>query len=309
MNFRQLRYFVAIVEEGSFSKAARSLHIAQPSLSQHIVNLEDNLGAQLLIRTPKGVTPTAAGDVLYLHAKKIAAQLKQAQDDVRLEADTPKGEVALVLPLMLSQHVPALLMKRIYADYPEIKLRIIEALSLEGYTLIETGRVDIGMLGSDEPLKHINAEALYQEPLYFVEDAASSDGNEEPITFAELTRRPLVVSQKLHAVRYALEKTAAKEKLTLDIKIEASSSRLLYNYLTNGIAAAVLPWPSIHDMHTRGEVKAREIIEPGVSRTVYVGWPKNYPLNAASKVIKDILHELILDLHQKDIVRGKILSH
>lgn len=68
MKFRQVRYFVKIVEAGSISRAAAIVHIAQPALSKHMVELEDELGLSLLHRTSRGVTPTADGEVLYEEA-------------------------------------------------------------------------------------------------------------------------------------------------------------------------------------------------------------------------------------------------
>ena len=65
MQFRHLRYFVKIVEAGSFSRAAATIHVAQPALSQQIADLEDRMGVPLLQRTPRGVRPTPAGEVLY----------------------------------------------------------------------------------------------------------------------------------------------------------------------------------------------------------------------------------------------------
>ncbi|WP_315983356.1 LysR family transcriptional regulator [Aliamphritea spongicola] len=168
MNLRQLTYFIAIVEQGSFLKAAKVLRIAQPALSQHIANLEDELGTHLLIRTPRGVTPTSAGEVLLMHARKISAQLKHAKDDVRLEANTPKGDVALVLPPMLSGYLAPRMVMRIGELYPQIQLRIIEARSLKSYTLVESGRADLGLIASasDTPPRQLHSFQLYQEPLF-----------------------------------------------------------------------------------------------------------------------------------------------
>ena len=77
MQFRQLRYFVKIVEAGSFSRAASVVHIAQPALSQQIAELEERLGVALLQRSARGVRPTAAGDVLYKEASAILHQPDQ----------------------------------------------------------------------------------------------------------------------------------------------------------------------------------------------------------------------------------------
>ncbi|TCV06956.1 LysR family nitrogen assimilation transcriptional regulator [Samsonia erythrinae] len=82
MNFRRLKYFVKIVDIGSLTQAAESLHIAQPALSQQLATLESELQNQLLVRGRRGVTPTEAGKILYSHALTILLQCEQAKDAV-----------------------------------------------------------------------------------------------------------------------------------------------------------------------------------------------------------------------------------
>src|SRR5215467_3386447 len=77
MQFRQLRYFTKVLEAGSFSRAAATIHVAQPALSQQVAELEERLGVILLVRSARGVRPTAAGEVLYREACEILHQLDQ----------------------------------------------------------------------------------------------------------------------------------------------------------------------------------------------------------------------------------------
>lgn len=83
MNLRRLKYFVKIVDMGSLTQAADCLHIAQPALSQQLATLEGEVNQQLLIRSKRGVTPTAAGKTLYQHALMILQQCEQAQKAVQ----------------------------------------------------------------------------------------------------------------------------------------------------------------------------------------------------------------------------------
>ena len=83
MDVRQLRYFVAIAEEGSLSAAAQRLNVAQPALSQHVIALEGRLEVKLLERSPRGVTLTQPGEVLLAHARSILAALDDARAAVR----------------------------------------------------------------------------------------------------------------------------------------------------------------------------------------------------------------------------------
>lgn len=87
--FRQLRYFAKVVELGGITRAAESLHIAQPALSQQISKLEDQFGTQLLVRTSKGISPTENGRILYRHANFVMQQLEQARLEMRAGDDAP----------------------------------------------------------------------------------------------------------------------------------------------------------------------------------------------------------------------------
>ena len=89
MDLRQLRYFVAIVQCGSISRASLQLNIAQPALSLHVRNMEADLGLPLLFRTPQGVQPTEAGLILLRNARLIIEQFEQAQREIRGSAAEP----------------------------------------------------------------------------------------------------------------------------------------------------------------------------------------------------------------------------
>src|ERR1700742_4952264 len=95
MQFRQLRYFVKIVEAGSFSRAASVVHVAQPALSQQVAELEERLGVMLLQRSARGVRPTVAGEILYREASAILHQLDGLPGAIRPSSAVPEGAVSL----------------------------------------------------------------------------------------------------------------------------------------------------------------------------------------------------------------------
>ena len=94
MDIRQLRYFVGIIEYGSLGKAAEKLYVAQPSLSQQIAKLEGDLGLTLLVRSPQGVKPTAAGQALYRHARLVIRQMEQLRQEVCEGTGAESGTVS-----------------------------------------------------------------------------------------------------------------------------------------------------------------------------------------------------------------------
>lgn len=271
MNIRQLKYFVAIVEQGAVSSAARILNVAQPALSQHISNLEMELATELLIRSSRGVRPTKAGTVLYQHARKILAQLKQAADDVRSEADTPRGEVLIVVPPTLGVHIAPRLLERMASDFPEVELNIMEELGLDTIEMVEAGRVDIGILARQNLGPKVDFLKVYAEPLYLVSRKRADDPEchgTETVHSDELFKVPLVLSQKTHAVRHLLQTLCEESGRALDIRVTTESTRLRMSYIRSGMTHGVLPWPSFDALWRRGEIRARKIDDARLTREV-----------------------------------------
>ncbi|MGY4425667.1 DNA-binding transcriptional LysR family regulator [Bradyrhizobium sp. JR6.1] len=91
MDYRQLRYFIAVAEELSFSRAAKRLHVSQPPLSTQIKAMEEELGTQLLSRTRRAVELTQAGQLLLEHARRAVSELDLASETVRRAARGEAG--------------------------------------------------------------------------------------------------------------------------------------------------------------------------------------------------------------------------
>lgn len=146
LDLRVLRQFVAVAESLSFRRAAEVLHMSQPPLSVAIRQLENNLGAQLLLRSPAGVTLTHAGAVLHQEALQLLAQAQRAVELTQATARGDAGDVrvAFITSAMVS-FLPELL-STYSANHPQVRLRLTEAVSVEVAQLVASGQVDIGLL-------------------------------------------------------------------------------------------------------------------------------------------------------------------
>src|SRR5271170_1846871 len=111
MQLRHLRYFVKIVEAGSFSGAAAAIHIAQPALSQQVAELEQMLGVELLHRNARGVRPTPAGEILYAEASSILRQVERIPGMVLSAAGDPQGIVSVGMSSTLAASLAGALME------------------------------------------------------------------------------------------------------------------------------------------------------------------------------------------------------
>ena len=134
MDSRQLRYFAAIYEQGTLSNAAETCRVAVSALSHHLANLETEFGAELFVRKPRGLRPTAAGERLYIHAKAILKAMSAAEKDIREAGGDIAGDVSVGMAYSAVKAIGVNLARRIIADYPKVRLSLSESLS--GATLL-----------------------------------------------------------------------------------------------------------------------------------------------------------------------------
>ncbi len=149
IELRRLAAFVTVVEEASISRAADRLEMAQPPLSRLIHGLEQELGARLLRRLPRGVAPTAAGLALLEHARAILSTAALIPDHVRRSARGEAGRLAVGFTSSAALHpfVPAAL-RAFRADRPAVRVELEEAGTIELVTAMTEGRLDAAFVRS-----------------------------------------------------------------------------------------------------------------------------------------------------------------
>src|SRR5881409_2943256 len=165
MEIHQLRYFVAVADEGSFSRAAAKVRVAQPSLSQQIRKLEAEVGQPLFDRLPRSVVLTEAGRCLVDYARQILASI----GDARRCVDELKGEVAGKLavgaiPTIAPYVLPELVVK-FQKDYPDVTLELVEDVTDGISRRIDAGELDVALASTCQQSPTLRRESLGSEPL------------------------------------------------------------------------------------------------------------------------------------------------
>lgn len=156
MDFRQIRYFIAVAEELHFRRAAAKLHISQPPLSQQIQTLEKELGTHLLLRDRRSVQLTAAGDAFLRRARALIEQAASAAHEARQigRGDVGLLKVGFMSSAMLSRFPPML--KAIRRENPDITIELIQLPPKEQIEAISAGRIDIGFLAIEPSLPYFS---------------------------------------------------------------------------------------------------------------------------------------------------------
>ncbi|MGV7211165.1 LysR substrate-binding domain-containing protein [Oxalobacteraceae bacterium A2-2] len=300
MELRQLRYFVAIVEHGSLSRAAGVLHVAQPALTAQLRQLEQELGAQLLHRSPQGVLCTDAGKVFYQHAQAILKQVADARSAVVQSAERPAGSVTLGLPHSISGALALPLLEAVRAQYPEITLQLTEELTGNLAEQLRAGRVNLAVLFDDGQLGAFDCTPLVEEELRFIcrADAAHGAGSQDQrgLSLAEALRAPLILPGAPHGVRPRIERVARGAGLEVAAPMEINSIAILKSAILAGLGATILPAAPVLAELAAGSMRSHPIHSPAISRTVVLCASRNIPLTNAAAAVARLVRQVSTSL-------------
>jgi len=300
MEFRQLKYFVRIVELSSFSKAAQDLFIAQPALSNQISNLEKELNTQLLSRSVRGVTPTEAGKTLYRHAQAIIRQIEHLKYEVENESANPKGSVSIGIPTSVSNVLASPLIAATHERYPEIKLQIVESLSGHLEELVSTGRIEMSLLFSSPLTDSQKSDKttsfslvkipILEEELFLQTTAALS--SKKTITLAAAAKLNFVLPGKSNSTRQLIDLAFAKVGITPKVVTELDSLSTIQAVVEDGLGATILSLSAFIGNQKDRKSRAYSIHNAGLTRTVSLCTSNTVALSTAAKCIANIVPEI-----------------
>lgn len=146
MIIEALRVFVTVSEQRHFSRAAELLNLSQPGVSQHIRNLENELGAKLLHRSPKHVRLTEAGDILYQKAKRILTLYEEAKQDIQLLQDQVTGSLMIGASFTIGEYVLPKCLAEFAAMYPLVAMQATIGNTDEIVQAVRSNELDIGLI-------------------------------------------------------------------------------------------------------------------------------------------------------------------
>lgn len=292
IDIRHLRYFIAIAEAGSFTRAAALLHIAQPALSQHVRNLEQGFGVQLLDRTARGVELTGDGKKLLLHARRVIEEMDRLVDAV--SAGPPEGEVMLGLPIPLSPLITQPLLTTMQRDFGDVTLHIREAMSAYLAEWLIDGRIDAAVLFSNQELAHIDTHEVCDETLYIVgPPGAFAPG--ETVPFRTLPRYPLIMSHPENGLRSLVHSTAQRLGVAYTIKFEIDVITEMKRFVAAGKGYTVLAPVAFYEELVAGRLSAAPIVEPEIVRTWTMATRRHSRPNAACKAAMNLTEAVLIE--------------
>ena len=299
MDTRQLRYFEAIYETGSVSQASERLNIAASALSHHLANLEADLASTLFTRRARGMTPTAAGERLYEHARAILRSMRAAEDDIRNQSRAVVGDVSVGMAYSAVKAIGVPLMKTVLGDYPGLRLSITESLS--GATLMHLmeSEVDIAVLFNPPSDPRLRLHPILEESMLCVGRPDIIGEGDDPISFAEMLELPLIILRQGISARALLDDTALLKQVENRARLQLNSVQGILGALDEGLGCAIGSHLFMSKLIESGRVNARPIIQPDLTRTLYLCELSDRTATFALETVRQLILELIFDAVEK----------
>ncbi len=304
MDIRQLRYFVQIVEAGSLSRAAEILRIAQPSLSTHLRSLEDELGVELLVRHPRGVTATEFGVIFSDHARKILREVERSRDILHSHAVSPVGRVSVGLPTSACRGLSLPLVQAMTERYRGISIHITEAMTGNLDEWIQMGRLDVALLYDHRAFEHVAWTEMMGEDLVLLVPPTSSLAGERAVPFAKLAELPLVVPGRPNVLRTVIEQIAARLDITLTTT-DCDSLAAIRQFVRVG-HATVMPHFAMMEEIERGEMVPVAIEEPTPSWRLSVVVSQRTLNLRASQMVAEVLADVIATMVGSGVWKARL---
>ncbi|MDQ8728307.1 LysR family transcriptional regulator [Bradyrhizobium sp. LHD-71] len=300
MDARALRYFQAVVEFGSYSRASEFLRISQPAVSRQVDRLEQELGKRLLVRNGLGATPTDAGRLLFERSQHILRQLEDAAAEIKSGAGGSAGTIVIAIPPGVGHFLLPPLVESYRKSFPNTSLKIISGYSGYIHEALVRGRADVACLHGPLPQKGFRIVPLLEEEVFLVGQRGTLPTRRAYVTSAELLNLPLILPSRSHASRRILEERAFAINATVNVIMEVDDTSLVRTLLRQGLGFSVLSQGAFENEIDRKELETRSI-RPRMSWPLAMmtasGRPRSEPLEALMVTIRERVRDLIASGH------------
>jgi DNA-binding transcriptional LysR family regulator len=290
MELRHLAYFLAVAQEGNFTRAANRALVAQPAISQQILRLERELGEKLFDRTASGVRLTEAGRVLLPHARAVLAGADRARDALASLRGLMTGRLALgsvqTPPVALAR-----LLGRFRENHPGVQLSVREAHTEPLVQALRGGELDVTLIGlgrRQETPSGLHARVIATEPVAVIVHRDHPLARRTSVALSQLRDQPWVTMPEGSGQRTMLDDAARAAGFSPQITAESSDMDLLVALAAQRVGIALIRESAAH--HSR-DVAAVSITRPRLERRIALAWREDN-LSPAARAFVALAQEM-----------------
>lgn len=299
MELRQLKYFTAVVDAGSITRAATLSHVVQSAISHQIAQLEQEIGSVLLTRGVNGAQPTDSGRIFYQHAQFILKQVRDAKDAAASADGQVQGAVSLGIPNSTAAIFAVPLMSAMRTLYPDVRLSIYEGLSGTLADDLANGRLDMSILFNSPGLDGFSRRPICSERYFFMSadpKALAAFADRKRISLSEVAAWPLLLPSFPNSSRTTLDDACGRKGIKLQVVGEVNSLRTLWDSVIAQLGSTILTAPSASLAPQKTKYVLVPLVNPSVFREVVVAQRSNSAVTRAAAAVHALTIERLTAL-------------
>jgi DNA-binding transcriptional LysR family regulator len=290
MTIRQLEVFLGVAQAKSFSRAAERIHLSQPTLSEHMRELEEELGVRLFVRHPRSVSLTEAGRIFGDYATRVVATLAAGRQALAELNGLQQGSLVVGASTTPGTYVLPALIARFRQAYPGITVALRIANSRIVEERVRDGDVDVAVIGGHMlgPGERCVAAGIVDE-LRLIVSAKHPIG--ETISRAKLSREPLLIREEGSATRQVTERALREAGITVRPAMELDHTETIKRAVVAGLGIAFVSRYAIEDEVRAGRLRVVGVEKLKIRRHFHVIHDERRPLSASARAFVDFLEK------------------
>jgi LysR family transcriptional regulator, hydrogen peroxide-inducible genes activator len=281
MEMHQLRYTVAVARAGNFSRAAEQCRVAQPSLSQQIQKLEDELGERLFDRLKTGVKLTPAGEIFLQRAARILEEAENARREMRDAHSLARGTLNIgVLPTIAPYFLPPII-ARFSTEFPGIEVVVHEDTTARLLKLANACEIDLAVLSLPITDPAFETQTLFTEDLLVAIPHGHPFATKRTLRAADLESERFILMKEGHCLGDQVLSFCNRREINPRVSCRSAQIETVQALVEAGLGISLIPAMACHEGRDATPVY-RRLDRPRPTRTIAAVWPKQRPPNRAA---------------------------
>jgi LysR family hydrogen peroxide-inducible transcriptional activator len=298
MELHQLRYFVEVVQSGSFTKAAERCHVTQPTLSHQIKKLEETLGEPLLQRRRQGVRATPLGETFHARALAILREVQAAREDAAAFTGELRGSLRIGLIPTIAPYLMPRLLKASLKQFPRLNFQVSEETTDHLLSAMRIGSVDAAILSLPLPGEDWKIDILMQDELLLAlpekHPLARTRG---AIDLSRLGDEPLILMKEAHCLTGQTLQVCGRAGFAPEVFLYSSQIETLLALVDGGMGLSFIPAMARHIAGTRRI--CFKSLKPRAHRSIALVWPRQATPTRAFEYFREVCRQHILPLKRR----------
>lgn len=300
ITLQQMEAVIALVEERSFSRAAKKMLLTQPALTKNIKNVEESLGVMIVKRSNTGISLTAEGKILYYYAQRMVKLRDEAKTKITQLHENTGGDIYIGASTIPSNYILPRVLSEFSKTNPDIRLYIKTADSEEAMNMVLDSEVEIGFIGKKPLNRKLVTEPLWKDRLVLIVSRHHPWSKKKSIALPELFKEPFVIREKGSATRDLFESCLKLKSVSLaqfNIRGELGSSEAIKESVIAGLGVSVISIHAVERELSQGLLIEIPIDGCLMERSLYLIYKRLFDFRSCHKTFISFIKQYTPDGH------------